>query len=87
MSHALWLLFETHSAQVVNALALFLALAGSWLLLATRLRQQQATVRLALETGAGPAPEAVRKINRFFQRFGAGCLLAALLVSGLSTSL
>jgi len=43
----LWNLFSNHPAQVVNGLALFLALAGAWLLLATRIREQRAVARLA----------------------------------------
>ncbi|WP_349571611.1 hypothetical protein [Azotobacter salinestris] len=77
---------------LLNAVALLFALAGSWLLLATRLREQRALARLA---GEGELDEeeswaleaATGRVNRFFYRFGAGTLLLALLLSWSSTRL
>ncbi|MBM7060160.1 hypothetical protein JQX08_05515 [Pseudomonas sp. UL073] len=90
----LWTLVQTYPAQVVNGLALFFALAGSWLLLATRLRERRALARLAAETQLAeleadslPLDERTLRINRFFVVFGWACLASALLVSWLSTQL
>jgi hypothetical protein len=87
----LWLMCQSYPSQVVNGLALFLALAGGWLLLATRLREQRAQARLllegelaTLELGGDGRSE---RLNRFFYAFGAVSLLAALLLSWLSTGL
>jgi hypothetical protein len=91
---ALWSLFLTHPAQVVNALALFFAVAGSWLLLATRLREQRAVAHLAadseleeIDEETSLLDEPTQRINRFFYGFG-GCTLGmALLLSWFSTRL
>lgn len=90
----LWALCQSYPSQVVNGLALFLALAGSWLLLATRRREQRAAARLLLEgelttvADEGVAGDAqVERLNRFFYGFGGVSLLAAVLLSSLSTSL
>lgn len=80
-----------NSAQRLNLLALFFAVAGSWLLLATRWREQTAGLRLAAGSGsdptaaAGHADESTRRINRFFYRFGYGCLVVAVSLSWCST--
>lgn len=89
----LWALCQSYPSQVVNGLALFLALAGGWLLLATRVRTQRATrllldgelVEMSQEAPAGD-PQ-VSRLNRFFYAFGGACLLAALGLSSLSTGL
>lgn len=90
----LWSLFHSHPSQAVNGLALFLALAGGWLLLATRLREQRAQARLLLDGESLEMAEAasgeglqVARLNRFFCAFGGACLLAALGLSWLSTGL
>jgi hypothetical protein len=90
----LWSLFSSHPAQVVNGLALFFALAGSWLLLATRIREQRAVARLVagsaldgIDDEASLQDDATLHINRFFSRFGGVCLLGALLLSFYSTGL
>ncbi|MDX5373389.1 MAG: hypothetical protein LPK18_13260 [Pseudomonadaceae bacterium] len=88
----LWNLFSSHPAQVVNGLALFLALAGSWLLLATRFREQRAQAQLATGHGRGNndlalLDEPTRRINRFFYLFASITLVAALLLSAFSTRL
>lgn len=91
---ALWSLFLAHPAQAVNALALFFASAGSWLLLATRVREQRAVARLAadgelneLDEEASLLDEPTQRLNRFFYRFGGASLGAALLMSWVSTQL
>lgn len=92
--YALWWLVEAQPGLWLNGLALFVALAGSWLLLATRLREQRALSRLLAGSGlqsleaAGYAMDApTQRINQFFYRFGAVCLLSALLLSWLSSGL
>ena len=75
---------------LLNAVALFFALAGSWLLVATRLREQRALARLAGEgqldgEGGWALGAATGQVNRFFYRFGAATLLLALLLSWAST--
>ena len=91
---ALWSLFLAHPGLAANSLALFFAVAGAWLLLATRLREQRGLARLAAESQfdelAGQASlltEATLRMNRFFYRFGYACLAIALAVSGISTKL
>lgn len=91
---ALWSLFLTYPAQVVNALALFFAVAGSWLLLATRLREQRAVAHLAadseleeIDEETSLLDEPTQRINRFFYGFGSGTLGLALLLSWFSTGL
>ncbi|MET1078311.1 MAG: hypothetical protein ABWY06_09870 [Pseudomonas sp.] len=89
----LWSLWLSSPGPLANGLALFFALAGSWLLLATRWREQRALPALALEDQAGAtAPAlacepAVQRINRFFKGFGATCLALALGLTWLSTQL
>lgn len=88
----LWAQFSAHPAQIINDLALFFAIAGSWLLLATRVREQRAHARLAVESelgnaGAALLDERTRRINRFFFHFAAACLVLALLLSFHSTHL
>ncbi|WP_394560910.1 hypothetical protein [Aquipseudomonas alcaligenes] len=90
----LWTLFADHPGHVVNGLALFFALAGSWLLLATRLREQRSGARLAADSDlddvdgeASLLDERTLRINRFFFHFASACLAAALVLSFYSTSL
>lgn len=88
---AFYALFNAQPARCLNLLALFLACAGAWLLLATRQREQAAVGSLAVgnEGGAMAAPqdEATLRLNRFFYRFGFSCLACALLLSWGSTQL
>ncbi|NQD94797.1 hypothetical protein HP532_19295 [Pseudomonas sp. CrR25] len=91
---ALWSLFLAYPAQLVNALALFFAAAGTWLLLATRLREQRGRARLAIESeleevDARPLmlDEPTLRLNRFFYRFGYASLGLAVAVSWGSTQL
>lgn len=90
---ALWSLFLAHPAQVVNGLALFFAVAGSWLLLATRVREQRSVARLVasseldeMEEEASLQDEATQRLNRFFYGFGGATLGVALLLSWGSTA-
>lgn len=90
----LWSLFLAHPTMVVNGLALFFGLAGAWLWLMTRLREQRGLARLLARSELdGVSAEAevfdgrTLRINRFFYRFGALCLGAALLLSWFSTRL
>ncbi|MBU3055532.1 hypothetical protein [Pseudomonas indica] len=89
---ALWSLVVAYPQQSINTLALLFGLAGGWLLIATRLREQRAMARLVaeseLETMEGDAPamdEPTRRLNQFFNRFGYACLSLALAVSWFST--
>lgn len=91
---ALWNLFQAHPARVLNDLALFFALAGAWLLLATRRRERQALQRLVAGGDGASAPLAeaeaeasTAKINRFFYLFGFACLALAVGLSQYSTHL
>ncbi|MCE5365217.1 hypothetical protein [Pseudomonas anguilliseptica] len=90
----LWWLIEAQPGLWLNGLALFVALAGSWLLLATRLREQRAVARLLagnqlneMTQQAYALDEPTERLNRFFYRFAAVCLVAALCLSWVSTRL
>lgn len=89
-----WALFSHAPGALLNILALFFAVAGSWLLLATRLREQRAGARLAagselaeLNEETPLLDEPTQRINRFFYHFGGATLSAALLLSWFSTRL
>ncbi len=90
----LWSLYLDQPAQVINGLALFFALAGAWLLLATRVREQRAVARLlvdgepqAMQESTCVFDEPTLRLNRFFYHFGYASLAVALAVSWLSTQL
>ncbi|WP_298183618.1 hypothetical protein [uncultured Pseudomonas sp.] len=90
----LWWLVESQPGQWLNGLALFFAMAGAWLLLATGLREQRKLARLLAGNGLNDlAPQAYAfdapalRLNRFFYRFGYACQASALLLSWLSTQL
>lgn len=86
----LWSLFLAHPAGAVNSLALFFAVAGGWLCLMTRLREQRGMARVLAQGGLDESEvqdERNVRINRFFYRFGAICLVTALLLSWFSTRL
>lgn len=89
----LWSLVVVHPAGALNALALFFALAGAWLWLMTRLREQRGQQRVLAEGQladlgeGGTADERTLRINRFFYRFGGCCLSVALALSWGSTQL
>ncbi|MOA03589.1 hypothetical protein D3C78_1231010 [compost metagenome] len=91
MSSHLLSLFAAHPAKLINLLALLFACPGGWVLHATRRREQRA--RACLEARNRDGNErfealldlATQRMNRFFYRFGFGCLALALLVSWIST--
>ncbi|HSC85425.1 MAG TPA: hypothetical protein VLC30_17570 [Pseudomonas sp.] len=87
----LWSLFLAHPAQAVNGLALFFAIAGNWLLLTTRMREQSAMARLVaageLDEAAAWRDEPGQRLNRFFYIFAGITLGVALLLSWYSTQL
>ena len=90
MSLHLMTLFTAHPAKLINLLALLLAFPGSWLLHATRRREQRAMASIAAQRQSQPNQEpvldwATLRMNRFFYRFGFACLGLALLVSWMST--
>ena len=90
MSLHLMTLFTAHPAKLVNLLALLLAFPGSWLLHATRRREQRAMATMVAQRQSEPNVEptldlATLRMNRFFYRFGFACLGLALLVSWIST--
>lgn len=85
MSHTLWAQLPFDMANLLNALAAFLALMGAWLCLATRWREQRSqTVGVLRDTRKQLA---TAQVNRFFYVFGAGCLISALALSQLSTQM
>ncbi len=88
----IWSLASAHPAKLINVLALLFACPGSWLLHATRRREQRALTLLAARSEARPRQasaqvldDATSRMNRFFYRFGFACLGLALLVSWIST--
>lgn len=85
----LYALFNAQPARWLNLLAVFLACAGAWLLLATRQREQAAASAMAIGSDgnamAAPLDEPTQRLNRFFYQFGYGCLAVALLLSWGST--
>jgi len=93
MSLHLFSLFAAHPAKLINLLALLFACPGGWVLHATRRREQRA--RACLEARNSASNErfealldlATQRMNRFFYRFGFGCLALALLVSWISTQI
>lgn len=86
---AFYALFNARPGLWLNLLALFLAQAGAWLLLATRQREMEAVGSLAMDNAgnpvAAPEDEPTQRLNRFFYQFGFGCLACGLLLSWLST--
>ncbi|MVV50877.1 hypothetical protein EJA72_21930 [Pseudomonas sp. PB120] len=92
MSLHLMTLFTAHPSKLINLLALSFAFPGSWLLHATRRREQRALANLDEQSQSRRIDEptltldgATLRMNRFFYRFGFACLGLALLVSWIST--
>ncbi|KOY03839.1 hypothetical protein [Pseudomonas nunensis] len=92
MSLHLISLFTNHPAKLINLLALLLAFPGSWLLHATRRREQRALAILEaaaqnrrIDDATLMLDGATQRMNRFFYRFGFACLGVALIVSWVST--
>ena len=86
---AAWMYYLHNPALVINALGLFYALSGTWLLLATQVRASRALSQLATSPASAvdqPSPATLR-INRLFNRVGFVCLGAGLLLSLISTQL
>lgn len=73
--------------MVINAMALFYAVAGSWLWIATQLREARASAMLATSpaemTQDAPQP-ATQRANRMFYMVGGVCLALALLLTLIS---
>ena len=59
MSLHLMTLFTAHPAKLINLLALLLAFPGSWLLHATRRREQRAMASIAAQRQAQPNAEPI----------------------------
>lgn len=88
----IWSLFNAHPAKLINLLALLFACPGSWVLHATRRREQRAMANLEAQSASRTIDQplllldvATLRMNRFFYRFGFACLGLALLVSWVST--
>ncbi len=87
--HAAWMFYSQHPALVINALGLFYALSGSWLLLATQVRNARSLNQMAASPAGitqEPSPTTLR-INRMFNRVGSLCLGSGLVLSLISTQL
>lgn len=84
---AAWLYYLENPALVLNGLALFFAVKGSWLWIATQLRSSLGRQRLATlppsETDISQQRD--QRINRLFYSVGTVCLSLALLLSLVST--
>lgn len=85
-----WIYYLNHPAFVLNALALFYAVSGAWLVFATQYRSRRANfaVSAANHAGAVPAQEldpATLRINRLFYAVASVCLGLALILSLIST--
>src|SRR5471032_966048 len=83
---------SSKASKLINLLALLLAFPGSWLLHATRRREQRALAVLEAATQNRRVDDsmlmldgATQRMNRFFYRFGFACLGVALVVSWIST--
>ncbi|HIZ49478.1 MAG TPA: hypothetical protein IAA18_00175 [Candidatus Pseudomonas excrementavium] len=79
-----WLYYLNNSAFVLNCLALFYGLSGSWLIIATQWRTARA-VRLAAGGSGSLAltgtPVRAHPANRMFMLVGGVCLGLALLLT------
>ena len=85
---ALWSVPLAYPAQLLNTLALVVALAGSWLLFATQRRRHLFKLRMVQRDFQGAITLAARhRVDSFFTRFGALSLAVAVALSWLSTGL
>lgn len=84
---AAWMFYLHKPALVINALGLFYALSGSWLLLATQIRTRRSISQLATSPAAisEALTAATQRASRLFNRVGSTCLGAGLLLSLIST--
>ncbi|MFT6431822.1 MAG: hypothetical protein ACJAXR_000193 [Halopseudomonas sp.] len=83
-----WLYCLNQPALVVNGLALFYALSGSWLVFAAQWQSGQGRSQItAGGMGSLDTQDAVPgcHVYRMFSRIGLGCLALAVLLSLLST--
>lgn len=83
-----WLYYLDNPALVINSLALFYALTGSWLVFAARWRSAHGSAQLTAGVASSlntDDPALGCRVNRMFSRIGLGCLALALLLSLLST--
>lgn len=80
---AAWMHYLSNPSLVLNGLALFYALAGSWLWIATQLRSSRAQVRMATSPASVEtlSSTATQWVNRLFYAVGGACLGLALLLS------
>lgn len=80
---AAWIFYLENSALVLNSLALFYGVCGSWLILATQLRTARTLRLLASSAGVVEAelPLSTQRSNRLFLLVGSFCLGLALLLS------
>ncbi|GGE31940.1 hypothetical protein GCM10007421_02090 [Halopseudomonas oceani] len=84
---AAWLYYLENPALVLNGLALFFAINGSWLWIATQLRSSLGRQRLATLPASTSDLNLQRdqRINRLFYSVGTVCLTMALTLSMIST--
>jgi hypothetical protein len=86
---ALYAVFNAQPGRWLNLLALFFAVAGAWLLLATRYREQAWLGALPVGVDGKAMVAALdqprERLNRFFYQFATTCLSGALLLSWSST--
>lgn len=80
---AAWIFYLENSALVLNSLALFYGVCGSWLILATQLRTARTLRLLTSSAGVVEAdlPLSTQRSNRLFLLVGSFCLGLALLFS------
>ena len=78
-----WIYYLNNSAFVLNCLALFYGLSGSWLIIATQLRTARASRLAADATGSLTLSGAPlnHRANRMFMLVGGVCLGLALLLT------
>lgn len=84
----LWAFLQDQPALALNSLALFFAVSGAWLWLATQWREYRAARLQGLVEARGlvfKIDADIERLNRFFYLFGALALLLALLCTGVST--
>ncbi len=87
---AAWMYYLSHPALVLNGLALFYAVCGSWLWIATQVRSARANARLAtspVSAGDMGLDNASVRVNRMFYAVGTVCLVLAVVLSLISTQL
>ncbi|WP_339844861.1 hypothetical protein [uncultured Halopseudomonas sp.] len=85
---AAWSYYLSNPSLVINGLALFYALSGSWLVFAAQWRFARGSVRLAAGFASSLDNDEMpldHRVNRLFYRVGLGCLTLALILSLLST--